>query len=129
MLLHNTEEMVPLHVGYFLAAGDGQDFALDLQDGRAICELDAEAVAGEGQDVFFENERFGLRGDELGEDGDGRWGGAETGHGDGGFWGCKIDGRESLSCDEEDGVRVTSGSLGVVCAGTRLRVVMLMESG
>jgi hypothetical protein len=40
-----------------------------LQDGRAIGELDAEAVAGEGEDVFFENEGFRLHGNELGEQG------------------------------------------------------------
>jgi hypothetical protein len=69
VLLLDGEEVLALHVAHLFFARDGHDFAFDLQDGRAIGELDAEAVAGEGEDVFFENEGFRLHGNELGEQG------------------------------------------------------------
>lgn len=80
MLLHNAEEVVALHIHDLFAPGNRHDFALDLQDGRAVCELDAEGVAGEGKHVFFEDEGLGLRGDELREETDGPRDGGKVGH-------------------------------------------------
>jgi hypothetical protein len=49
----NRKKVLPLYVGDLLLSREGQDCALDLQDGRAVCELDAEAVTGEGHDFLF----------------------------------------------------------------------------
>lgn len=46
MLLHDAEEMVALHVADFFAPGDGEDFAFDLEDWGAVCELDGETWRG-----------------------------------------------------------------------------------
>lgn len=51
--LHNIKHVVALHVGDALAARDGHDLALDSEQGCAVGELDAEAVAREGHDFFF----------------------------------------------------------------------------
>lgn len=53
VLFHNVEEVVALFVEDLLAAADGQDLALDAQDGCAIGELDVEIIAGKGQDFLL----------------------------------------------------------------------------
>lgn len=85
MFFHDAEKVVALHVAHFLAPGDGHDLPLDLQDGRAVGEFDAEAVAGQGEDVFFEDEGFWGLCNELGEEGDGLGNSYEGGHGCGGL--------------------------------------------
>lgn len=80
VFLDNAKQVIALHVADLLAAGDGKHFALDLEDGRAIGEFDAEAVAGEGEDLFFEYEGFGLLGDELRENRNGLRNTSKTGH-------------------------------------------------
>lgn len=72
--------MITLHIAHLLATRKRHDFALDLQHRCAICKLDVEAVAGEGEDFFLEHEDFGLGGDELREEGDGLREGWEASH-------------------------------------------------
>lgn len=70
MLLGDGKEVVAVHVKDLLAARDAHHFALDLEDWLAIGKLDVEAVAREGHDLFLEDERLGLVGDEALEDAD-----------------------------------------------------------
>jgi len=86
MLLHNTTQVIALHIEHLLATSQTHDFAFDLEDWRAICELDAEAVAAEGEDFFFQDKGFWACGEELGEYADGLGGWSERGHG----WWCDV---------------------------------------
>ena len=64
-LLADVEELLALCVHEVFAAGDGENFAFDLKHHTAVYGFDAEGVAGEREDSFFEDEGFGLLGDEL----------------------------------------------------------------
>ena len=70
-----------LHRWFPFTTSQTHDLSFDLEDWRAIRELDAETVAAERDDFFFEDECFWACGKELGEhaDGLGCWG--EGGHG------------------------------------------------
>lgn len=70
VLLDDGKEVVALHVKDLFATRDAHHFALDLEDGLAIGKLDVEAVASQGHDFFFEDERLCLGGDEVLEDAD-----------------------------------------------------------
>jgi hypothetical protein len=67
MLLLDREYVLSLHVANLLSARDGESFALNLEDGGSIGELDAEAVAAEREDFFLEDNGFWLGCDELGK--------------------------------------------------------------
>lgn len=81
VLLHNTTQVVSLHIEHLFTTSQTHDFSFDLEDWRAIRKLDTETVAAERDDFFFEDECFRACGKELGEhtDGLGRW--SERGHG------------------------------------------------
>lgn len=81
VLLHDTTQVVSLHIEHLFTTSQTHDLSFDLEDWRAIRELDAETVAAERDDFFFEDECFWACGKELGEhaDGLGCWG--EGGHG------------------------------------------------
>ena len=64
-LLADVEEVIARHVADCFATRNRHDLALDLEEGSAICKLDAEAVPGEGQDFLFEHDCLGLLRDEL----------------------------------------------------------------
>ena len=80
LLLHNIKQMRALHIEHLLAASQTHDFAFDFEHGCAVCELDAETIAAEGHDFFFQHERFWACGEELREYADGLRGWSE-GHG------------------------------------------------
>ena len=62
MLLDNAAQVVAVHVEHLLAPRDAHDLALDLEHRRAVGQLDAEAVARQRHDFFFQHQRFGARG-------------------------------------------------------------------
>ncbi|KAI6760864.1 hypothetical protein HG530_009724 [Fusarium avenaceum] len=70
VFLGDGKEVVAVHVKDLLAARDAHHFALDLEDGLAVGKLDVETVARKGHDLFLEDERLGLVGDEALEDAD-----------------------------------------------------------
>ena len=73
MLFYNVKQVVSLLVRNFFAPGDAHHFALDAQNGRAVGELDVEVVAGQGKDLFFQDQSFWAAREELREDA--HWGG------------------------------------------------------
>ncbi len=81
--------MVPLHVHHHLPPAQTERFALDLEDLAAIKGLDAEAVAGEGEDAFLQYEGFRLLGYVVVEDAEGLGGCWELGH-RGGIVGMRV---------------------------------------
>lgn len=80
MLLADVEEVIALHIADRLAARERQNFALNLEDRLAVRELDTEAIAGEGENLFFQDQSLGLACGKLGEDANrlGNW--CELGH-------------------------------------------------
>lgn len=62
MLLDNVKELVAIQVGQGLAARDGHDFSFNAEKRLAALHLDLEAVAGEGHDLFAEDDDLGLAG-------------------------------------------------------------------
>lgn len=88
VLLDNVKQVGAGHVEDGLAARDGHDLALDLEDGLAASQLDLEAVARQGHDLFAQDQRLGLARDEVVEDGHlARRGGELEG---GGHCGCDV---------------------------------------
>jgi hypothetical protein len=49
VLFHDTAQMIPLHIKHLLASGNAHYFALDFDNWVSVGDLDAEAVAGQGE--------------------------------------------------------------------------------
>ncbi len=80
MFLPDREHVVALHIHDHLPPAQTEHFALDLEDLAAIEGFDAETVAGEGDDSFFQDQRFGLLGYVVVEDAEGLGRGRELRH-------------------------------------------------
>ena len=72
-LLDNVEEVVACHVVDRFAARDRHDLALHFKNGLAILERDVEAITRKREDLFAQNQRLALAGDELVPNADWLW--------------------------------------------------------
>lgn len=68
MLLDNVKELVAGHIGQGLTAGNRKNFSFDPEQWLAILHLDLEAIAGEGHDLFPQDDDLGLSCEVLVED-------------------------------------------------------------